>query len=106
MTSSISFILVLTTPCVGAGSSFGVLRARSVMVGGASLLPIDILGPSRAPAELPSVKRPGSRCAEVDAEGVAPCGGDVPDLSGTDVGVGNLAFNSNGAIGADVEDPI
>ena len=76
------------------------------MVGGASLLPISIFRPSWAPAELPSVKHPGSWCAEVDEEAVASGRGVVADLRVADVDVGNLAFNSNGAAGIGSKDPV
>jgi hypothetical protein len=75
------------------------------MVDGASLLPVNISRPPWAPAELPSVKQPGSWCAEVDEDGVASCRGVVADLKVIGVDDGNLAFNNNGAIGAGVEEP-
>ena len=89
---------------MGAPSSFGVLRTRSVIVGGASLLPINAFGPSWAPVELPSVKQLGSWCVEVDEDVGASCRGVIADLNVIGVGFWYLDFNSNGATGAGVEE--
>lgn len=90
---------------MGTHSSFGALRARRVIVGGASLQPVDIFKPSWAPAELPSVKQSGIWCAKVDEDVVVSCGGVVVDLNVIGVDDGNLAFKSKGADGAGVEEP-
>jgi hypothetical protein len=75
------------------------------MVDGALLLPINVFGLSGTPAELPSVKQPGSWYAKVDEDGVASHGGVVADLNVICVDGGNLAFSSNGAVGAGVDEP-
>jgi hypothetical protein len=74
------------------------------MVDGALLQPVNVIGPPWAPAELPSVKQLGSWCAEVDEDVLASCEGVADDLDVIGDDDGNLAFNTNGATGADLEE--